>query len=92
MFTNIKVVAMLLFAMNCAAQSASTAGDNWYSYGGDPGGTHYSSLRQITKANVKGLKEVWRFETPDAGSLETTPLIVRRHHVRGDAAPEGDRA
>src|SRR6516164_9115462 len=67
---------MLLVTMTCVAQSAPTAGDNWYSYGGDPGGTHYSSLRQITKSNVNQLKEVWRFATPDAGSVESTPLIV----------------
>ncbi len=59
-----------------SAQSAPTAGDNWFSYGGDPGGTHFSSLRQITKANVSGLKEVWRFVTPDPGSLQTTPLVI----------------
>jgi quinoprotein glucose dehydrogenase len=74
--TNLKAIAMMLVAMTCAAQSAPTAGDNWYSYGGDPGGTHYSSLKQITKANVGQLKEAWRFETPDNGSVETTPLIV----------------
>ncbi len=76
MVNRLRVVGVLLFAMTCAAQSAPPAADNWYSYGGDPGGTHYSSLRQITKANVGRLKEVWRFETPDDGSLETTPLIV----------------
>jgi quinoprotein glucose dehydrogenase len=73
---SLKVVPLLLFAVTCAAQSVPMAGDNWFSYGGDPGGTHYSSLKQITKSNVKNLKEAWRFETPDAGSLETTPLIV----------------
>ncbi len=67
---------LLSLAVTCAAQSAPTAGDNWFSYGGDPGGTHYSSLKQITKSNVGNLKEVWRFETPDPGSLETTPLVV----------------
>ncbi|SRR5258706_9410256 len=69
-------LALLSLAMACAALSAPTAGDNWFSYGGDPGGTHYSTLTQITKSNVSGLKEVWRFETPDPGSLETTPLVV----------------
>ena len=32
--------------------------------------------QQITKDNVGKLKEVWRFETPDGGRLQTTPLIV----------------
>ena len=57
-------------------KAAPQAGDNWYSYGGDAGGTHYSTLHQITKTNVNQLKEAWRFVTPDPGSVETTPLIV----------------
>jgi glucose dehydrogenase len=71
----ILVVLVYLAAMP-AAQEVSRAGADWFSYGGDHGGTRYSSLIQITKANVKGLKEAWRFETPDAGRLQTTPLIV----------------
>jgi quinoprotein glucose dehydrogenase len=82
---NLKVVRVLLVAATCAAQSApksqsaprlQPAGDNWYSYGGDSGGSHYSTLKQITKANVGQLKEAWRYTTPDAGSTEATPLIV----------------
>jgi quinoprotein glucose dehydrogenase len=74
---NLRVAAVLLFSIPCAAQSASkAAGNNWYSYGGDSGGTHYSTLKQITKSNVGQLKEAWRFVTPDAGSTEATPLIV----------------
>jgi quinoprotein glucose dehydrogenase len=70
------VVVLAYLAAVPAAQEVSRAGANWFSYGGDPGGTRYSSLRQITKANVSGLKEVWRFETPEGGRLQTTPLIV----------------
>ena len=66
----------MYLAATPAAQEPSRAGANWFSYGGDPGGTRYSSLSQITKANVSQLKEVWRFETPDPGRLQTTPLVV----------------
>lgn len=77
MRTMLKVTAVLFVTMTCAAQSVpKAAGDDWYSYGGDAGGTHYSTLKQITKANVGQLKEAWRFVTPDAGSTEATPLIV----------------
>ncbi len=71
-----KWLILLSAALPCAVQTAPTAEKNWFSYGGDPGGTHYSSLKQITKSNVSSLKEVWRFETPDPGSVQTTPLIV----------------
>lgn len=71
------VLAVLAYlAATPAAQEPSRAGANWFSYGGDPGGTRYSSLSQITKANVGRLREVWRFETPEGGRLQTTPLIV----------------
>ena len=71
------ILAVLVYlAAMPAAQEMSRAGANWFSYGGDHGGTRFSSLSQITKANVSGLKEVWRFETPDAGRLQTTPLVV----------------
>ena len=71
------ILAVLVYlAAMPAAQEPSRAGANWFSYGGDPGGTRYSSLNQITKANVSQLKEVWRFETPEAGRLQTTPLVV----------------
>lgn len=67
---------LVCLAATPAAQEPSRAGANWFSYGGDPGGTRYSSLREITKANVSQLKELWRFEAPEAGRLQTTPLVV----------------
>ncbi|HEX8027118.1 MAG TPA: pyrroloquinoline quinone-dependent dehydrogenase [Vicinamibacterales bacterium] len=70
------VVVLAYLAATPRAQEPSRAGANWFSYGGDPGGTRFSSLKQITKANVGTLKEVWRFETPEGGRLQTTPLIV----------------
>ena len=70
------IVVLVYFAGTLAAQEPSRTGANWSSYGGDPGGSRFSSLTQITKANVGKLKEVWRFETPEGGRLQTTPLIV----------------
>jgi len=74
-------VASLSLLASCSQQSKSTAsyetaGNNWASYFGDPAGTHYSSLKQITRENVSQLREAWRYETPDAGNLQTTPLII----------------
>ena len=100
MITNFKVAAMLLLTMTCAAQSApkaagekpKAAGNDWYSYGGDSGGTHYSTLKQITKSNVGQLKEAWRFVTPDAGSTEASPLNVNGTMYVLTPTPGGDRA
>ncbi len=52
------------------------AGQGWPFYGGQPGQDHYSSLAQINRANVKGLKVAWTFDTGEKSSLECTPVVV----------------
>src|SRR5262245_20656304 len=59
---------------------------NWPVYGGDPGGSKYSALKQINRANVGRLKVAWTFSTGDpTGPLpghdknpafEATPIVV----------------
>jgi quinoprotein glucose dehydrogenase len=60
------------------------AGADWTAYGGSGMGTRYSSLRQITRDNVKDLKLAWEFRTgdrkgpddPDEITNEATPLKI----------------
>jgi len=78
---SLALVASLSLLAACTDQAESTqgyvtAGDNWASYFGDAAGSHYSSLDQITRENVAQLEEAWRYETPDAGGLQTTPLVI----------------
>jgi quinoprotein glucose dehydrogenase len=56
----------------------------WPAYGGDPGGTRYSPLTQITRENVKHLKVAWVYRTGDVSdgsryprksSFEATPIL-----------------
>jgi quinoprotein glucose dehydrogenase len=49
---------------------------NWSVIGGTSGNTHYSALKQINRANVSQLQMAWRFDTGEAGGLETTPIVV----------------
>lgn len=56
--------------------AAAASGNDWSSYHGDAAGTHYSTLQQINRKNVAKLREVWRYETPDAGPTQSTPLII----------------
>ena len=66
--------------------SAPQSSDSdWPNYGRDPGGTRYSPLTQITRANVAQLQVAWRFSTGEAGpdytterntSFEATPLVI----------------
>ncbi|CAM4378018.1 glucose/quinate/shikimate family membrane-bound PQQ-dependent dehydrogenase [Acinetobacter pragensis] len=56
---------------------------SWEHYGGDAEGTRFAALDQINRNNVKGLKEVWRFQTGDlttgsgnGAEDQVTPLQV----------------
>ena len=62
-------------------------GQEWRSYGGDPGGTRFSPLQQINRQNVSGLKRAWTYHTGEVNRqnetdrhqiapFETTPLVV----------------
>ena len=66
------------FTLGCALLIASTAyaqDADWRAYGGDPGGTRYSTLTQIDRSNVGQLVEAWRLEVfPSA--MQTQPIIV----------------
>ena len=56
----------------------------WPAYGGDPGGTRYSPLTQISPANVDRLQVAWIFRTGELGkgvedwprsAFEATPIL-----------------
>jgi alcohol dehydrogenase (cytochrome c) len=63
---------------NVSAQEllARPAGENWTSYNGDYTGRRYSSLREITAANVAQLRASWVFHPGNSQSLEATPVVV----------------
>jgi len=58
--------------------SSVACGQEWRFYGGDPGGTRFSPLQQITRKNVGTLKRAWTYHMGevDRGGNETD-----RHHV-----------
>lgn len=49
-----------------AADVPESAHGEWNSYGGDPGGSRHSPLRQITRENVSHLGIAWTYRTGDA--------------------------
>src|SRR5215471_10468529 len=62
-----------------------SANSAWTTYAGDPGGTRYSSLKQITRENVTLLKPVWTYHTgalqPETelnqkAAFEATPILI----------------
>jgi alcohol dehydrogenase (cytochrome c) len=49
---------------------------NWLTYGGDYAARRYSTLAQMTPANIAGLKTAWIYQSREAGKWEVTPLVV----------------
>ena len=67
------------------AQSADGSHTGWTSYGGDAGGSRYSSLTQIDKNNVSQLTIAWEIHTGDVSDgsggrpkseFEATPIVA----------------
>jgi quinoprotein glucose dehydrogenase len=63
-------------AGNSSSRSSSEEKRDWPAYGGAPENTHYSSLEQINRSNVKKLAMAWSFDTGEQGGLQTSPIIV----------------
>ena len=55
---------------DAASETPAAISDGWNSYGGDPGGSRYSTASQISRENVAQLKVAWTFHT-GAWQLET---------------------
>src|ERR1043166_9656539 len=53
---------------------------DWPNPGNDPGGMKFSTLKQITPANVNKLVRTWTYDTGDVGGgfrgWQVTPLVV----------------
>ena len=51
-------------------------GEEWLSYGFNPGETRYSPLNQINTSNVSRLGLAWSYDVgPGGGTQESTPLV-----------------
>ena len=53
-----------------------TSEANWPEYNGDRGGNRYTTLSQITPANVARLGPRWMFTLPNISGLEVTPVVA----------------
>jgi quinoprotein glucose dehydrogenase len=80
--TAIAAVAMC-FTTGLASAGDFSAGADWSYYHGNPGGTHYSTLKQINTSNVKHLQVAWTYDSGDAenpvpgADMQTNPLIIK---------------
>ena len=48
---------------------------DWTTYNGNIGGNRFTTLNQITKANIKHVGPRWIFTMPNASGLEVTPIV-----------------
>ncbi len=74
--------AVLVFLFRVALPGAfAAAGANWSIYLGDASATHFSSLTQITTANVAQLQPAWTFhaggaDPKDRSQIQCNPLVI----------------
>ncbi|MEW5976206.1 MAG: pyrroloquinoline quinone-dependent dehydrogenase [Acidobacteriota bacterium] len=63
------------------------SGQEWPSYGGDPGGTRFSKLEQINRSNVSRLRPAWTYHTGERrlgfprddsrpAAFECAPIVI----------------
>jgi quinoprotein glucose dehydrogenase len=76
------VASLILTAITSLAQQP--IGNGWPTYGGDSGGSRFSTSSQITRDNLSHLQPAWTFHTraldsykpgADAPSFEATPVL-----------------
>ena len=96
MWNSVRPGLAAMFACLCLTASVTTAqapppasaGTDWRFYGGEPGGTRYSTLDQINRQNVGRLKVAWSYHMGELRrkpqvsgeveptAFESTPLVV----------------
>ncbi|HEV7839731.1 MAG TPA: glycoside hydrolase family 3 N-terminal domain-containing protein, partial [Gemmatimonadaceae bacterium] len=69
------------FGRRYATATSPIAAGDWRVTGGDPGNSRYSSLKQITRENVGGLRAAWVYHAGDApatgaSEIQATPIVV----------------
>lgn len=75
----------LLGALSALGASQGAVADGWRYYGSDAGGTRYSSLTQVNRSTVGGLKIAWTYRGQDVSTgdhvdhktgFEATPIVL----------------
>ncbi|MEP6992357.1 MAG: PQQ-binding-like beta-propeller repeat protein, partial [bacterium] len=77
----ISAALVVLSTASIPAQSPTDAARNvdWPVYGGSDDHTHFTTLSQISPANVKRLKVAWTYDTHDAfagSEMQSNPIVV----------------
>jgi quinoprotein glucose dehydrogenase len=76
------LISMAVVSQRREGASAPAPAAEWRFWGGDPGGTRFSSLADINRSNVARLRRLWTYHTGEwqegtrQVALECTPLVV----------------
>ena len=75
------MILRLTLLLLCIPTFASAQGRtvDWPVYGGRTDNTHYSTLDQITPANVTRLQVAWTYETHDefpGSEMQSNPIVI----------------
>jgi glucose dehydrogenase len=68
--------ALFVSPSSSKENAAASLNHDWPVWGGGADNTHYSSLTQINRANIKQLQVAWSFDSGEEGGLQTSPIIV----------------
>ena len=72
-----RVVLPVLIGLVLGVSAAAQNANDWPTVGNDPGGMKYSTLTQITPANVSKLTKAWTYDTGARASGYTiTPIVI----------------
>src|SRR3954464_5391872 len=75
-----RIPVMLALGLPAALASQSRpANANWPVFGGNADNTHYSTLAQITPANVSRLQIAWTYATHDefkGSEMQANPVVI----------------
>lgn len=77
--SNILTLLILFLFFSCNQKKSDKEYVKWEHYLGDQGRSHYSSLDQISRENVKNLEVSWIYKTGDATSssrIQSNPIII----------------
>ena len=74
-----KVILLLLVVllfMCCQQENHEERYDTWQAYQGGPDRNQYTTLDQISPANVADLKVAWSYSVSDSGQMQMNPIII----------------
>jgi len=77
----VRLILTITLTVPVVAIAQSDDSSRWEHYGGGQHGMQYSSLSQITRDNVAGLEEVWRYRTGDVDDGRREPFAFQANPI-----------